>query len=68
MLGPASADEQAPENTDIAIQRIHLIEQKDKLDSSLKTLAGLKASATELTTQIAAPAPQPAGKRSDAAQ
>lgn len=54
VLGPASADEQAPENTDIAIQRIHLIEQKDKLDSSLKTLAGLKASATELTTQIAA--------------
>ncbi len=54
VLGPASPDEQAPENTDIAIQRIHLIEQKDKLDSSLKTLAGLKASATELTTQIAA--------------
>ena len=43
-----------PEKSDIALQRTTLTEQKIRVDSKLKTLASLKASATELLTQIAA--------------
>ncbi|VVM43612.1 hypothetical protein PS662_00427 [Pseudomonas fluorescens] len=53
VLGPVPLDDTAPEQSDIAAQRVALTEQKNTVDATLKTLAALKASATELITQIA---------------
>lgn len=52
VLGPVSLDDSAPEQSDIAAQRTALTEQKTKVDATLKTLAALRDSATELITQI----------------
>ncbi|MFL1526742.1 DUF3772 domain-containing protein [Pseudomonas sp. O230] len=52
VLGPAPLDDNSAEQSDIAAQRTALTEQKNKVDATLKTLAALKASATDLITQI----------------
>lgn len=54
VLSPAPLAEATLEESDIASQRAALTEQKNKVDSKLKTLAAIKASAAELLTQIAA--------------
>ncbi|VVN24403.1 hypothetical protein PS639_04457 [Pseudomonas fluorescens] len=53
VLGPATLDDAGSEQSDIAAQRASLTEQKNKVDATLKTLAALKGSATDLITQIA---------------
>jgi potassium efflux system protein len=53
VLGPVPLDDAAAEQSDIAAQRVALTEQKNKVDTTLKTLAALKASASDLITQIA---------------
>ncbi|HCS43328.1 MAG TPA: DUF3772 domain-containing protein [Pseudomonas sp.] len=53
VLGPAPLDDVATEQSDIAGQRASLTEQKNKVDTTLKTLAALKESATDLISQIA---------------
>ncbi|MCU0117453.1 DUF3772 domain-containing protein [Pseudomonas sp. B2M1-30] len=53
VLGAAPADAIAPEQADIAAQRASLTEQKNKVDTTLKNLAALKQSATDLITHIA---------------
>ncbi|MHC8354587.1 DUF3772 domain-containing protein [Pseudomonas sp. LB3P81] len=53
VLGPVPLDDTAAEQSDIAAQRVALTEQKNKVDATLKTLAALKASATEVIIQIA---------------
>ncbi|VVO38568.1 hypothetical protein PS726_05578 [Pseudomonas fluorescens] len=53
VLGPVPLDENAQVTTAITSQRDTLSEQKNKIDSQLKTLAALKTSAAELITQIA---------------
>ncbi len=53
VLGPVPLDENAQVTSAITTQRDALGEQKDKIDSQLKTLAALKISAAELITQIA---------------
>ncbi|QVW25541.1 DUF3772 domain-containing protein [Pseudomonas hormoni] len=53
VLGPVPLDDTAAEQSDIAAQRKALTEQKNKVDATLKTLAALKTSATDLITQIA---------------
>lgn len=52
VLGPASVDGLVPGKSDIAAQRTALTEQKNSLDSTLKTLATLKENASNLLTQI----------------
>ncbi|KAA0980043.1 DUF3772 domain-containing protein [Pseudomonas sp. ANT_H12B] len=52
VLGPESAGDVALEKSDIATQRVYLSEQKRTVDSTLKTLAALRASAADLITQI----------------
>ncbi|WP_448108313.1 DUF3772 domain-containing protein [Pseudomonas azerbaijanoccidentalis] len=54
VLGPTPLAEAASEKSEIANQRTALTEQKNRIDSRLKTLATLKASAAELLLQIAA--------------
>ena len=53
VLGPAPVDNVASEKPEIAAQRDALSEQKNKIDSTLKTLEALKLSAADLITQIA---------------
>ncbi|VVO55328.1 hypothetical protein PS858_00496 [Pseudomonas fluorescens] len=53
VLGPVPPDGAAAEQPDITAQRVVLTEQKNKVDATLKTLAALKESATDLITQIA---------------
>ncbi|MDZ4325736.1 DUF3772 domain-containing protein [Pseudomonas hormoni] len=53
VLGPVPLDEGAAEQSDITAQRTALTEQKNKVDATLKTLATLKTSASDLITQIA---------------
>jgi small-conductance mechanosensitive channel len=53
VLGPVPLDDVATEQSDIAAQRASLTEQKNKVDTTLKTLAALRDSATDLITQIA---------------
>ncbi|MHC8367354.1 DUF3772 domain-containing protein [Pseudomonas sp. ZT5P21] len=53
VLGPVPVDDAASEQPDIAAQRTALTEQKNRIDTLLKNLAALKASATDLITQIA---------------
>lgn len=53
VLGPAPGAESPLEKAEITRQRNELTEQKIQVDNKLKTLATLKASATELLTQIA---------------
>jgi potassium efflux system protein len=54
VLGPAPQTEVEQEKSDITSQRVSLTEKKARVDSKLKTLVTLKASAAELLTQIAA--------------
>ncbi|MGE8063613.1 DUF3772 domain-containing protein [Pseudomonas sp. NPDC089569] len=54
VLGPAPLGEASLEKPDIAQQRAALNEQKNRIDTKLKTLEMLKASASELLSQIAA--------------
>ncbi|MGY2188935.1 DUF3772 domain-containing protein [Pseudomonas sp. SDO5591_S426] len=54
VLGPTPLAEAASEKSEIANQRTALTEQKNRIDSRLKTLATLKTSAAELLLQIAA--------------
>ncbi|MGH8385977.1 MAG: DUF3772 domain-containing protein [Pseudomonas sp.] len=54
VLAPAPLADAGLEKADIASQRADLTEQKNRIDSKLKTLTTLKASAAELLTQIAA--------------
>ena len=54
VLGPTPLADAGLEKSEIASQRTTLTEQKNRVDSRLKTLAALKASAAELLTQIAA--------------
>jgi small-conductance mechanosensitive channel len=54
VLGPTPLPGAGLEKSEIASQRAALTEQKNHVDSRLKTLATLKASAAELLTQIAA--------------
>ncbi|NUT78133.1 mechanosensitive ion channel family protein [Pseudomonas sp. C1C7] len=54
VLGPPPIDEAGLEKPDITRQRADLTGQKNQVDSKLNALAALKASATELLTQIAA--------------
>ncbi|MHC8319908.1 DUF3772 domain-containing protein [Pseudomonas sp. GB2N2] len=53
VLGPIPVDDTAAEQSEIAAQRAAVTEQKNKVDATLKTLTALKASATDLITQIA---------------
>lgn len=53
VLGPVPHDENALVTSAITTQRDALGEQKNKIDSQIKTLAALKTSAAELITQIA---------------
>ncbi|WP_433740334.1 DUF3772 domain-containing protein [Pseudomonas putida] len=53
VLGPAPVGEAVLEKSDITLQRVTLTEQKYQIDNKLNALATLKASATELLTQIA---------------
>ncbi|CAM3899825.1 MULTISPECIES: DUF3772 domain-containing protein [Pseudomonas] len=52
VLGPAPVEALVPGKSDIAAQRTVLTEQKNTLDTTLKTLETLKESATNLLTQI----------------
>jgi potassium-dependent mechanosensitive channel len=54
VLGPAPLPDAGLEKSEIATQRTALTAQKNRVDSRLKTLETLKASAVELLTQIAA--------------
>lgn len=53
VLGPVSLGDVTLEKSDIATQRAYLLEQKDIVDSNLKTLAALRGNAVGLITQIA---------------
>lgn len=53
VLGPVPLEDTAAEQAEITAQRAALIEQKNKVDATLKTLTALKASAIDLITQIA---------------
>ncbi|WP_285415827.1 DUF3772 domain-containing protein [Pseudomonas sp. efr-133-TYG-5] len=53
VLGVEPAQTVAAEQADLAVQRIMLIEQKNKVDTALNNLATLKQNASDLINQIA---------------
>jgi len=53
VLGPVPLASEEPERSDITLQRTALTEEKTRVDSHLKALTVLRASTTELLSQIA---------------